>query len=130
MPCPKSRSSRKPAAAPLSAGFSASRPNENYKRVPSLCFLPEIVEMNYRPGVGTLAPATAGTTGNCRLQKATHWRQPPPLDVGKRTQSDLLNRINKVSPRPCQAQKTAFVLRPPFPRLRPRSLLEFPGALL
>ena len=60
--------------------------------------------MDYRPGVGTITPTTAGTPGICRLQKATHRRQPPPLDVQKRTQSHLLNRINTALPRPCQVE--------------------------
>jgi hypothetical protein len=86
--------------------------------------------MNYRPGVGTIMPATAGTPVSCRLQKATHPRQPPPLDIQKRTQTDLLNRINKSFLRPCQAENQA----PALPlssiyaflgRLRSRCPLEF-----
>src|SRR5271167_705485 len=60
--------------------------------------------MDYRPGVGTITPATAGTPGICRSQKATHPREPPPLDVQKRTQSHLLNRINTAFARPCQVE--------------------------
>jgi len=60
--------------------------------------------MDYRPGVGTITPATAGTAGICRSQKATHPRQPPPLDIQKRTQSHLLNRINTAFPRLCQVE--------------------------
>ena len=93
--------------------------------------------MDYRPGVGTITPATAGTPGNCRLQKATHRRQPPPLDVQKRTQSRLLNRINTAFPRPCQVENRGnFAQVPELPRLSlpvyvhvRRSPLEFFSSL-
>lgn len=63
--------------------------------------------MEYRPDVGTITPATAGTPGICRSQKATHRRNPHHSTIGKRIQSDLLNRINKAYPRPCQAENRA-----------------------
>src|SRR5208282_188305 len=104
MRCTKSRSSRKPTAAPPWAGSSECWQNEKYDSFPSLCYLPEIFELDYRPGVGTITPATAGTPGICHSQKATHRRKPPPLDIQKRTQSHLLNRINTAFPRLCQVE--------------------------
>src|ERR1700726_3260998 len=109
MRCTESRASRRTTAAQLSACFSKYWHDENCDRIPSLFYLPEIFEMNYRPGVGTITPATAGTPDTCRSQKATHPRQPPPLDVQKRTQCHLLNRINMAFPRPCQAENQAAV---------------------
>src|SRR5208282_1465093 len=119
MRCTKSRSSRKPTAAPPWAGSSECWQNEKYDSFPSLCYLPEIFELDYRPGVGTITPATAGTPGICHSQKATHPRQPPPLDIQKRTQSHLLNRINKALLCLCQAENRLVGLSqlshpPPF----------------
>src|SRR5271165_2276794 len=73
--------------------------------------------MDYRSGVGTITPATAGTPGICRSQKATHPRKPPPLDFQKHAQSHLLNRINKAYPRPCQAENQLNFLQIREPRV-------------
>jgi len=81
---------------------------------------PQIFEMDYRSGVGTITPATAGTPNICRSQKATHRRKPPPLDIQKRTQSHLLNRINTAFPRLCQVEN----------RVAAPTYLSFPPQIL